>query len=112
MAADVVSASTEFDLFATRPVHSLTIETIEIAYKPIASLDQSDLEFLIPADHDTYIDLNIHLYGRGKFTQADGTDLDVTDITCVASNFLHPLFEQFNVSLNGFTITHAADLYY
>ena len=59
MAADVVWASTEFDIFATRPVQSSTIETIETAYKLIASLDQSDLEFLILADHDTYIDLNI-----------------------------------------------------
>ena len=39
IAADVVSASTEFDIFATRPVQSSTIETIESAYKPIASLE-------------------------------------------------------------------------
>ena len=75
MAADVVSASTEFDIFATRPVQNSTLETIETAYKPIASLDQSDLEFLIPADHDTYIDLNIQLYIRGKLVKADGTAL-------------------------------------
>ena len=112
MAADVVSASTEFDIFATRPVQTSTIERIETAYKPIASLDQSDLEFLMSADHDTYIDLNIQLYIRGKLTQADGTDLELTDITCVANNFLHSLFEQCNISLNGVTITHAADLYY
>ena len=61
MAADVVSASTEFDIFATRPVQSSTTETTETAYKPIASLVQSDLEFPIPANHDTYIDLNIQL---------------------------------------------------
>ena len=75
MSADVVSASTEFDIFATRPVQSSTLEMIETAYKPIASLDQSDFEFLIPADHDTYIDMNIQLYIRGKLTQADGKDL-------------------------------------
>ena len=59
MAADVVSVSTEFDIFATRPVHTSTLETIETAYKPITSLDQSDLEFKTTADHDTYIYLNI-----------------------------------------------------
>ena len=112
MAADVVSASTEFDIFATRPVQYSTIETIETAYKPIASFDQSDLEILIPADHDTYIDLNNQLYIRGKLTQAEGTDLEVTDNTCVANNLLHSLFEECNISLNGVTITHAADLYY
>ena len=91
MAADVVSAISEFDMFATRPVQSSTIETIETAYKPIASLDQSDFEFLIPADHDTYIDLNIQLYIRGKLTQADGKDLELTDVTCVANNLLHTI---------------------
>ena len=66
MAADVVSGSTEFDTFATRHVQTSTLETVETAYKPIASLDQSDLEFLIPADHNTYIDLNIQLYIRAS----------------------------------------------
>ena len=112
MAPDVVSPSTKFDIFAARPVQSLTIETIETAYKPIASLDQSDLEFLIPAVHDTYIDLNIQLYIRGKLKQADGTDLEVTDNICVANELLHSVFEQCNISQNGFTVTHALDLYY
>ena len=89
MAADVLLASTVFDIFATRTVQSSTIETIETAYKPIASLDQSDLGFLIPADHDTYIDLNIQLYIRGKLTTTDGTVLELTDITCIANNLLH-----------------------
>ena len=111
MAADVLSASTEFDIFATRHVQSSIIEMIETAYKSIASLDQRDLEFLITADHGTYIELIIQLYIHGKLTQADGTDLQVTDNTCVANNLLHSLFEQCNISLNGVIITHAADLY-
>jgi len=28
-------------------------------FRPTASVDQCDLEFLIPTEHDTYIDLNI-----------------------------------------------------
>ena len=74
MAADVVSASTEFDIFASRPVQTLTLET---SYKRIAALDQSDLEFLVPADQDTYIDLNIQLYILGKLNKANGTDLEL-----------------------------------
>ena len=104
MAAYVVSASTEFDIFASRPVKTSTLETIEIAYKQIDSLDQIHLEFLIPADHDTYVDLNIQLYIRGKFVKADGTDLDDKDHTCVVHYLLHSLFEQCNVSLNGVKI--------
>ena len=112
MAADVVSASTEFDVFATRPVQTSTLETLETSYKPIAALDQSDLEFFVPADQDTYINLNMQLYIRGKLMKADGTALELTDTTCVTNNPLHTLFEQCNVSLNGVTITHSADLYH
>ena len=112
MAAAVVSASTEFDIFATRPVQTSTIDAIDTAYKPIACLDQSDLEFLIPADLDTYIDLNIQLYIRDKLTKTDRTDPELTDTTCVAENLLHSLFEKCNISLNGVKITHSADLYY
>ena len=71
-----MSASTEFDISATRPVQTSTLETTETAYKTISSLDQSDLEFLTLADHDPHLDLNIQLYVRGKLTKADGTDLD------------------------------------
>ena len=62
MAADVVSESTEFYIFKNRHVQTSTLQTIETAYKPTASLDQTDLEFLIPADHDTYIELNTQTF--------------------------------------------------
>ena len=61
MSADAVSLSTECDIFATRPLQTPTLETIETSYGPIPSIDQGDFEFLIAADHDTYLDLNIHL---------------------------------------------------
>jgi len=92
-------------------VQASVVETTEVSYKPIASVDQSDLEFLIPSDSDTYIDLNIRLYIRGKLTKNDGTHLDNTDFTAVTNNFLHSLFSQCRIALNGVTITQAAELY-
>jgi len=74
-------------------------------------VEQSDLEFLIPDENDTYVDLNIKLYIRGKLTKADGTTLDKTDFTAVTNNFLHSLFSQCRISLNGVTITQANELY-
>jgi hypothetical protein len=74
-----VSVSTEFDTFATRPAQMLTLDATVTAYKLIASVDQRNLEFLITADHDTYNDLNIHLYIRSKLTKADGAELDATN---------------------------------
>jgi len=67
-----LTASIVFDIFARKLVQTSTLEATETAYKPIASVDQSDLGFLIPADYDTYVGLNIHLYFRGKLTKADG----------------------------------------
>jgi len=84
----VETVSSEFDIFAPRPVQSSVLETTEVTYKPIASVDQSDLEFLYPADNDTYIDPNIKFYIRRKLTKADGTNLDATDFTAVTNNFL------------------------
>jgi len=39
-------------------------------------VDQNDLEFLIPADIETYIDFDIKLYVRGKLMSASGKDVD------------------------------------
>ena len=89
-----------------------TLKNTETACKPIASLDQSDLEFLVPADHDTYIDMNIQLYISGKLTKANGTELEVTDYTCVTNDVFHSLLGQCNITLNGVTRTLDADLYH
>ena len=43
MAADALSASSEFDIVAQKPVQTSVQETIETIYRPIASVEQSDL---------------------------------------------------------------------
>jgi len=58
---------------------------IGAAYKPIPPVDRNDLEFFVPADNDTYIDLDIKLYVRGKLISASGMDMDFTDLTVVAT---------------------------
>jgi hypothetical protein len=69
------------------------------------------LEFLIPADNETYIDLDIKMYIRGIVTKTDETALDNKDFPSVTNNFLHSLFTQCSDSLNGTTITQATELY-
>jgi hypothetical protein len=71
----------------------------------------SDLEFLIPADNDTYFDLDIKLNVCGKLTKGDGTVLDATDFTAGTNNFLHSPFSQCNITLNGVLVTPASELY-
>ena len=84
-----VSVSSEFDILASKHIQSAVSDTTEVKYKPIASVNQSDLEFLITSDDDTYIDLDTKLFIRGELTKADGTALDNTDFTAVTNNFLH-----------------------
>jgi hypothetical protein len=103
--------SSEFDIFVSKQVQEFFHETVDVVYKPIASVDQRDLEFLIPADNETYIDPDIKVYIRGKLTKIDGKALDDKDFTSVTNNFLHSLFSQCTVSLNGTTITQATELY-
>ena len=50
MTTAVSFVGTEFDIFAPKPIQSAVLETTDTVYKPLASLNQDDLEFLIPAD--------------------------------------------------------------
>jgi len=80
-------------------------------YKQFASVDQTDIEFLIPGDSDRYIDLVIKLFIKGTLMKEDGTNLTATGYTAGTNNFLHLLFSQCTVSLNGTQITEATELY-
>jgi hypothetical protein len=110
MAAVGGFVSTEFDVFAQKPVQEAVLQTVEMEYKPIAFVDMSDLEFVIPGD-DTYLDLDIKLFVRGKLIKGDETDLDAADFTARTNNFLHSLFSQCNISLNEVSVTPASELY-
>jgi len=87
------------------------LATIENAYKPIAPVDQNDLEYFIPADNETYIYLDIKIYVRGKLVPGSGNDVDNSDHTAVTNNFLHSLFSQCNIALNGITNKRASEHY-
>jgi hypothetical protein len=102
--------SSEFDIFARKPVQNAIQDTNVVVYIPVAPIDQSDLEFLIPADLGKYVDPDIKLYIRGILTKPDGSALDATDYTAGVNNFLHSLFSQCTIELNGVNITQSGDL--
>jgi len=64
-------SSTEYDIFERKARQDGCLETTETIYMPIASVDQTDTEFLISGDSDTYIDPNIKLFIRGKLVKID-----------------------------------------
>jgi hypothetical protein len=84
----------EFDVFAPKVLQAGVQEVVKVSYKPIATTDQSDLEFTIPADSDFSIDSDIHIFVSGQLVSADRRALDSTDHTSVMNNLLHSLFSQ------------------
>jgi hypothetical protein len=102
---------TEFDIFERKPKQTSTVETNETIYRPIASVDQADIEFVKPGDSNNYVDLDFKLFVKGKLMREDGTDLPDTDYTAGINNLLHSLFSQCTIYLNGTLATQANELY-
>jgi len=102
---------TEFDIFAPKPRQIAVEGTFETIYKPIVSIDQTDIEFLISGDSDSYIELDLKLYIKGQLLKEDNTELGDTDYTTGINNLLHSLFSQCSISLNGTQITQDTYLY-
>jgi hypothetical protein len=105
MSGEVVFVSSEFDIFAPKPVQSAILGTDVVHFKPMATVDENDIEFLIPGISETHIDKDIKLYVRGKIMGTDGKYLDASDFTAVTNNFLNSLFSQCSISLNGVSIS-------
>jgi hypothetical protein len=66
MATVTEFVGTEYDAFEKKPVQTGIQDTTETWYNPIASDWQSDLEFLIPGDSETYVDLRIRIFCAGN----------------------------------------------
>jgi len=85
--------------------------TVETVYKPPAPVEQNDLEFVIPGESDTYIDLYMKLYVRVISVSSSGKDVDLTVTTAVINNLLHSLFIQCTVMLNGVPVLQSHEHY-
>ena len=79
----------------------------------MASLDSGGpIEFLIPGSGDDYLDLaNTMLHVQVKLTRANGDDLDLADPVGQVNNWLHSLFSQVDVYLNGSFVTPSTNTY-
>ena len=79
----------------------------------MASLDPGGpIEFLIPGSGDDYLDLaNTMLHVQVKVTRANGDDLDLADPVGPVNNWLHSLFGQVDVYLNGTLVTPSTNTY-
>ena len=105
----------EIDLFSVPPTQQSLERGRWIDYAPLSSVENTDspINFLI-AGTDEYIDLSkTILTVTGKITKSDDTTLGGGDQTSVApvNNFLHSLFKQVDVYLNGKQVTPAMGTY-
>ena len=81
-------------------------------YHPISNVtDSGPLEFQVSGT-DEYIDMsNSQLFIRAKITKADGSDLDPDQAVGPVNNWLHSLFSQVDVLLNGKVISPSSNTY-
>ena len=106
-------AKAELDLFSVPPTQTSVEMSSYSEYHPLTSLDDgSFLEFEITGSGEDYIDLaNTYLHVRAKVTQSNGNDLVDDDAVAPVNNFLHSLFLQVDIFLNGTQITSSTNTY-
>jgi len=69
------------------------------------------LEFVIPGDSYTYIDLDFKIYVHGKMFSSSGKNVDLTDTTAVANILLQSLFSECTFIVNGVRVTQSHEHY-
>ena len=106
-------AKSELDLFSMPPTQTSVESGTYVEYRPVSTLTNgSPIEFDIASSGDDYIDFaNSYLHVKAKITKANGSNLDGTDTVGPVNNFLHSLFSQVDVSLNGTLITNSTNTY-
>ena len=104
---------TELDLFTVSPTQNCITDSHVVEHQPMASLDSGGpIEFLIPGSGDDYLDLaNTMLHVQAKVTRANGHELDADEPVGPVNNWLHSLFSQVDLSLNGTLVTSSTNTY-
>jgi len=103
----------ELDLFSV-PSTQTSVETGNwIEYHPLTTVDDgSAIEFDISGNGEDYIDLaNTMLYVQAKITTRNGTALEAATVVAPFNLFLHSLFSQVDISLNGTQVTSSTNTY-
>lgn len=103
----------ELDLFEPHPIQTSILNTEEVAYNPIATLDSpSSIEFVCLGNGDTYRDLSsVYLRLILQLKAPDNTDLP-DDSIGVVNNILHSLFRSVSVYLNNVPVSHSDNNYH
>jgi len=103
----------ELDLFSVPPTQTSMEQGSWVEYHPLTTVsDGSPIEFDVSGTGDDYIDFaNTMLYVKAKVTQANGNNLVADAEVGPVNLFLHSLFSQVDISLNGTLITSSTNTY-
>lgn len=106
-------ATSQLDLFSIPSTNTSIEEGTYVNYNPISSLtDSSPIEFDITSSGETFIDLaSTYLHVQAKILRADGSEMQAGDECGPVNNFLHSLFAQLDIYLNGTLITSSTATY-
>ena len=106
-------AKSELDLFSVPPTQTSIENGAWVEYHPISTIaDGTPIEFEIAGNGEDYLDLsNTYLYVQAKIVQANGNDLAADTRVAPVNLFLHSLFSQVDISLNGTQITSSTNTY-
>ena len=107
------STTSQLDLFSVPPSQTSLEDGSFTEYHPVSVLTcTSPIEFTVSAENSNYIDLaNSFLYVRASVTTSNGADLAKTAEIAPECNFLHMLWSQVDVYLNGSLVTQSNNNY-
>jgi len=103
----------ELDLFTVPPTQTAMEHGSWVEYHPLTTIgDGSPIEFDVSGTGDDYIDFaNTLLHVKAKITLANGNDLAAAAVVGPTNLFLHSLFSQVDISLNGTLVTPSTSTY-
>ncbi|KAL8618575.1 hypothetical protein ACOMHN_021844 [Nucella lapillus] len=107
------SVQSGLDLFSLPPTQTSIEEGQYVEVYPLATLSPgAPIKFIITGGTSELTDLsNTFLHVEVKITKADGSNLDVDQPVAPVNNFLHTLFSQVDMALNGVLITNSENTY-
>ncbi|GFS98545.1 uncharacterized protein F54H12.2 [Trichonephila clavipes] len=106
-------AKSELNLFTLPPTQTVIEKGQWIQFHPIANVtDGGPVEFLISGSGEDYLDLSqTQLYVKAKILKNDGKVLTDDDKIGPVNLFLHSLFSQVDISLNGRNVSSSNNTY-
>ena len=107
------STTSQLDLFSVPPIQTNLEDSSFTKYHPVSVMTSTGpIEFTVNAENSNYIDLaNSFLYMDASVTASEGADLAKNVEIAPKCNFLHTLWSQVDVYLNGSLVTQSNNYY-